>query len=517
MKPSTINLENLHQQAQQAVARSDFTSAEFYFRQLVAAKPKDAYFQASLGQALCWLNRRKQGVEHLLKAARLLGRQASKTRDPQFLVQLSGQLAHWGEMATAERLARQAVALLPKSPVTLNNLVLCLSRLNRNKEALPLSQQVCQLLPEHPGCNIMLAILEAKLLDPEQALARLERIIVQNKEPEQTARAWLEKATILDKVGRYDDAFCAMSKAGEMHAALSPYSPQQREMIYDTLERNRTGFDQSLLQRWPKQTLIDDGLPAPAFLMGFLRSGTTLSEQVIGSHPQLIATDESTVIHEMSQELERMTGISGDHSRALALLKVPEIKHLRQFYWQRLREEHGDEVMQKQLIDKNALHTIELGMISVIFPEAKILFALRDPRDICLSCFMQAFSPAPATANLTSLPNIARQYQAVMDYWLAIKDHIQPSYLTLRYEDTVNDFEATFRQVFAFLGVDWHANALKFHQRAQNRYISTPSFSAVSQPLYTTAVNRWLNYQNHIQNVEPQLQAYIEAFGYLES
>lgn len=514
MKPSIINLESLQQQAQQAIARSDFAAAETYFRQLVEAKPNDAYFQASLGQALCCLHRRKQGIEHLLKAARILGRQASKTRDPHFLVQLSGQLAHWGEMATAERLARQAVALLPKSPVTLNNLVLCLSRLNRTKEALPLSQQVCQLLPEHPGCNIMLAILEAKLLDPEQALARLERIIAQNAEPDQTARAWLEKAGILDKTGRYDEAFLAMNKAGEMHAALSPYSPQQREMIYDTLELNREGFNQSLLQRWSKQTLIDDGLPAPAFLMGFLRSGTTLSEQVIGSHPQLIATDESTVIHEMSQELERMTGISGDHSRALALLRVPEIKHLRQFYWQRMREEYGDEVMRKQLIDKNALHTIELGLINVIFPEAKILFALRDPRDICLSCFMQAFGTAPATANLTSLPNIARQYQAVMDYWLAIKDLIQPNYLALRYEDTVNDFEATFRQVFAFLGVDWHANALKFHQRAQNRYISTPSFSAVSQPLYTTAVKRWQNYQTHIQTIEPQLQSFIDAFGY---
>jgi hypothetical protein len=71
--------------------------------------------------------------------------------------------------------------------------------------------------------------------------------------------------------------------------------------------------------------------------------------------------------------------------------------------------------------------------------------------------------------------------------------------------------------VFAFLGVDWHANVLKFHQRAQNRYISTPSFSAVSQPIYTSAVNRWLNYQAHVHTIEPQLQAYIEAFGYQES
>ncbi|MGY6276104.1 sulfotransferase [Methylomonas sp. MgM2] len=509
-----MDSESLHRQAQQAVARSDFSVAEHYFRQLVAAKPNDAYFQASLGQALCWLKRRKEGLQHLLKAARLLERQAGKTRDPQFVLQLSGQLGHWGEMAAAERLARMAVALAPKSPPALNNLALCLHRLNRNKEALPISQQVCQLLPDHPGCNILLAILEAKLIDSQQAITRLDQVIANNLEPDQTARAWLEKAGILDKAGRYDDAFFAMSKAGEMHAALSPFNPQQRELIFDTLGHNQEGFQRPLLQRWPKDTLIDDGLPKPAFLMGFLRSGTTLSEQVLGSHPRLLATDESSVIHEMSQELEKMTGIFGDSAKALSILTVPQIKQLRQFYWRRMREEYGDEVMRKQLVDKNALHTIDLGLISVVFPEAKILFALRDPRDVCLSCLMQPFSPAPATANLTSLPNIARQYGVVMDFWLAVGKHMQPDYLELRYEDTVNDFEATFKRVFAFLEVDWHPNALKFHQRAQNRYISTPSFSAVSQPLYNSSVRRWMNYRGYFEPVLAQLQPFAEAFGY---
>lgn len=517
MKPSTIDLETLQQQAQQAVARSDFAAAEIYFRQLVAAKPNDAYFQASLGQSLCWLKRRKEGLQHLLKAARLLERQAGKARDPQFVLQLSGQLGHWGEMAAAERLARQAVALAPQSPAVLNNLVLCLHRLNRNKEALPISQQVCKLLPDHPGCNILLAILEAKLIDSQQAIARLDNVISKNLEPDQTARAWLEKAVILDKVGRFDEAFFAMNKAGKMHAALSPFNPQQRELIFDILERNQEGFQRPLLQRWPKAALIDDDLPTPAFLMGFLRSGTTLSEQVIGSHPHLLATDESSVIHEMSQALENMTGIFGDSAKALSMLTVAQIKQLRQFYWQRMHEEYGDEVMRKQLVDKNALHTIDLGLISVVFPEAKILFALRDPRDVCLSCFMQPFSPAPATANLTSLPNIARQYAAVMDFWLAASKHMQPDYLELRYEDTVNDFETTFRRVFAFLQVDWHSNALKFHERAQNRYISTPSFSAVSQPLYQSAVNRWMNYRNHFGPASAQLHPFIEAFGYSET
>lgn len=505
-----VNIEDVHRMAQQAIARSDFAEAEHYFRQLCIAKPKDAYFQASLGQALCWLKRRREGVGYLLQAARLLERQASKSRDPRFLVELSGQLMHWGEAVTGERLARLAVSLSPRSPVALNNLVLCLTRVNRNAEALPISQQVCQLLPDHPGCNILLAILEAQLVNPEQALARLNHVIERHDDPEQTARAWLEKAKILDKSGRYDDAFVSLTKA----AAISPYSPDQRELIFDTLQLNRSGFDQNLLHRWPAETLIDDGLPTPAFLLGFLRSGTTLTEQVLAAHPRIIATDESTIIHEVIQELERMSGVSGDHAKALSTLNLLQVKALRQFYWQRMREEYGDAVMTRQLVDKNALNTIELGVISVVFPEAKILFALRDPRDVCLSCFMQAFSPSPATANLTSLHGIAKQYAEVMGYWLDMREQIQPQFLELRYEDTVTDFETSFRKVFAFLGVEWHASVTKFHERAKGRYISTPSFAAVSQPVYNTAIKRWVHYEKHFETIRLQLQPFIDALAY---
>ena len=510
------DVESLHRLAQQAIARADFTEAEQCFRQLTNIKPSDAYVRASLGQALCWLNRRREGIGHLLQAAKLLERQAAKSRDPRFLVELSAQLTHWGEVKAAERLARLAVTLTPKAPVALNNLALCLVRMNRNKEALPISQQVCRLLPDHPGCNILLAILESKLVGPEQGLDRLNRVIDRNDEREQTARAWLEKAVILDKVGRYDEAFEAMSRAGQEHGALSPIGPEQRDFIYDTLEKNRAGFDRSLLQRWPMESLVDDGLPAPAFLLGFLRSGTTLTEQVLGSHSRLITTDESTIIHELTIELQRLSSIEGDHAKALSSLNLAQIKELRQFYWRRMREEYGGEVMTKQLVDKNALNTIDLGLISIVFPEAKILFALRDPRDICLSCFMQAFSISPATVNLTSWQGIARQYAAVMDYWLSLRETIQPKYLQVRYEDTVNDFEAVFRQIFAFLGVEWQSSVLKFHERAQGRYISTPSFSAVSQPLYNSAVHRWLSYRKHYDNINSLLEPYIQAFAYAD-
>jgi len=511
-----LDIEPLHRQARQAVAAGNFTEAERCFRQLAHAKPADAYFKAGLGQALCWLHRRKEGISCLLQAARLLERQAAKSRDPRFLVELSAQLTHWGEVNAAERLARLALTLAPKSPVFLNNLALCLVRMNRHQEALPVSRQVCQLLPDHPGCNILLAILEARFAAPEQALDRLNRVIERNDDREQTARAWLEKAVILDKIGRYDEAFAAMVRAGREHSALSPLGPEQRESLFETLESNSQGFNAALLKRWPVEDVINDGLPAPAFLLGFLRSGTTLTEQVLGAHSRIIATDESSVIHELTRELQRLSGSNEDHAKALSALNLAQIKQLRQFYWRRMREEYGDAVMVRQLVDKNALNTIELGVISVVFPEAKILFALRDPRDVCLSCFMQAFSSSPATVNLTSWQGIARQYAGVMGYWLTLRETMQPRYLEVRYEDTVNDFESTFRQIFAFLGVEWQASVLKFHERARGRYISTPSFAAVSQPLYNTALRRWTHYAKHYVEIEGILEPYIDALGYVE-
>jgi hypothetical protein len=131
-----------------------------------------------------------------------------------------------------------------------------------------------------------------------------------------------------------------------------------------------------------------------------------------------------------------------------------------------------------------------------------------------LSCYMQAFTPAAATVNLLSWSGIVRQYAAVMDYWLAIRDYLAPEILELRYEASLNDFESTYRNVCAFLAIDWHPDCTRFHSHVVGRYIATPSYSAVSQPLYKTAAGRWRKYAQHFTPILPQLQRFIEVFAY---
>jgi tetratricopeptide (TPR) repeat protein len=504
------------QLAQQAAGRGDFTDAEFWFQRVLNAKPGDAHALAGVGQCLCWRGKRREGAGHLLRAAKQLEKQAAKTRDPAHLIELSGQLQHWGEMDAAVRLAQLAVQFAPKSAQAQNNLALALSRVNRVEEALPAIRTACELLPNHPGCQILLAILDSRQGRLAEARKRLEQVIAINLDAEQTARAWLELATIVDKLKDYDKAFAALTQAAALHRALPQYQTANLAYIFDNIATNKAGFSPELLQRWTAEDVRQDGLPAPAFLIGFLRSGTTLTEQVLGAHPQVMASDESSIVFELTVELARLSGIPQDVPAGLRKVGLDGVLHLRKLYWNRVREEYGEAALGKVFVDKNAMNTIELGLISVVFPDAKILFALRDPRDICISCFMQAFSPAPVTVNLLSWEGIGRQYAAVMDFWLALRGSIAPPYLELRYEDTVQEFEATYRRVFAFLGLEWREDVISFHNKAVGRYISTPSFAAVSQPLYATAVARWTRYAKHFAPVQPMLDRFIQAFGYGE-
>ena len=499
--------------ARRAVAAGRFEDAEFWYREVLAAKPNQAEALAGVGQALCWRGRRAAGRDHLRQAAKQLERQGIKDRDPGLLLQLSGQLQHWGDIETALRLARLATRLAPRSAIAHNNLALCLSRVNRAGEAWPAAARAAEFLPGHPGIQILLALLDKALGRVPDARARLERVVAENRDPEHTARAWLELGTVLDKQGDYEAAFRAFTQASELHRRLPAFKAVDGERIFKAIAANRAGFDTALLRRWTAAD-FGDGLSVPTFLFGFLRSGTTLAEQVLDAHPGVVASDESDFIHEVSGELARIGGIRDDAPAALRKIGIEEARRLRAYYWRRVIEEYGDDARHKRFVDKVALNSIDAGLIATLFPEAKILFALRDPRDVCLSCHTQAFSPSPGTVNLLSWENIARQYAAVMDLWLHLREMLPTPYLELRYEDTVGDFEGTFRRVFAFLELDWHPGVAAFHERAIGRFVSTPSFAAVGQPLYRSALARWRHYAGHFGGILPLLDRYIEVFGY---
>ena len=215
-----------------------------------------------------------------------------------------------------------------------------------------------------------------------------------------------------------------------------------------------------------------------------------------------------------ASELKRILNHKGSIPEMLKQLDLNGVLHLREFYWQRAKSLFGDNIGSKRFLDKTTMNSIDIGLINCIFPDAKLVFLLRDPRDVCLSCFMQTMIPTPSTVHLLTWENTARFYAQIMDWWATIKPRLSLDYIEFRYEDAVFDFEASFRKVFDFLGLEWDPGVADFHKHAVGKVIASPSFSQVAQPLYSSSVRRWQRYEPEYATIKEKLQPFITAYGY---
>ena len=241
-----------------------------------------------------------------------------------------------------------------------------------------------------------------------------------------------------------------------------------------------------------------------------------MTEQILCAHSEIISADERPFLHETRNEAIQRTKCTGDVGAMLMQL-TPDLKRqVRGFYTQLLRDsfdqaEHSNATI---VIDKLPLNLLDLPFINLVFPESKIIVALRDPRDVCLSCLMQDFRLNSEMAHFLSIEDAARFYDRVIGFYLKIRPLLSLSMIEIRYEDTVADLKTCGKRLFEFLGVAWQDDVLRFHERAQKRVISTPSFAAVRKPINQKAVARWKNYEPHIRPALPHLKRYIDEFGY---
>ena len=264
--------------------------------------------------------------------------------------------------------------------------------------------------------------------------------------------------------------------------------------------------------RWAAER-FDDGLADPLFLVGFPRSGTTMIEQVLGSHPRVVAGDEKPMLVEVSAKITQGASIASIGT-ALDAMPRARVLELRREYWDSVAR-HGFVVGVGQVfIDKYPLHISRLSVINRLFPRSRVLVAVRDPRDCCLSGFMQLMDPNPAMMQFMTLDTGARLYDAVMNLYLAERAKLTLATREVYYEDAIADLQTQARAMLEFLGLEWSDKVLSFHERARQRYISTPSHRTVTEPVNTRAMGRWRNYRSHLEPILPLLARYVQEFGY---
>jgi hypothetical protein len=245
-------------------------------------------------------------------------------------------------------------------------------------------------------------------------------------------------------------------------------------------------------------------MPRLAFLGGHPRSGTTLLEQILGAHPGVAALDEPPAFMKIVFQL----------FTASPQISAPRLNVIRRRYLESVQREWGGSLKGKLLLDKNPSPTARLRIWLRVFPELRVLIALRDPRDVVISCFFQNIPLNPVNANFLTLERTARHYGNLMDVWLAARQWDGLAWMETRYEDVVASLEKEGRRVTEFLGLGWDEAQERFHEKSSKKRMYSPTYRDASQPVYVRSVARWRAYEKHLGPILPMLEPYCRALGY---
>lgn len=329
-------------------------------------------------------------------------------------------------------------------------------------------------------------------------------------------RGWYELGAILDRQKRFDEAMAAWVQAKSMlrlHAGLQMH---ELTVIRDRLKQLREGISAETLQGWFEFGAQFEPARPLALLGGHPRSGTTLLEQVLDSHPDIVSAEETEIFHDDAY-MTLTRGLPEDTPmlKVLEAAQAGALRHSRDAYFKTMELSLGKPIAARLLIDKNPSYTFLVAAMARIFPEIKFLVALRDPRDVVLSCFMQPFVPlGNTTSSFLSLEGAVDEYAALMGMWRTLKPLLKNPCLEVRYEDMVEDLESVARQTLDFLGVPWDSRVLRFDEHARQKTVRSPTYADVAKPVFKTAVGRWRNYGKYLEPQLAKLKPFVMAFGY---
>ena len=276
--------------------------------------------------------------------------------------------------------------------------------------------------------------------------------------------------------------------------------------------RERLQFDRGALRNYVKRMkdICVPGLferprssggpgPTPVFVVGMLRSGTTLVERILGSHPDALGLGETEMVDTLA---ERLAGAAG--------IPYPDcLEHLDPSLAERLATEFraglpGEAREKARVVDKNPLNFLHLGLIALVFPDAPILHCVRDPLDTCLSIYFQHFAHIRNnyTYDLEDIAFFYAQYADLMAHWRSV---LPTPLHEVRYENLVTEPEGTSRALVTAAGLPWHPRCLKPHEHAGR--ITTASIWQARQPINRASVGRWRHYAKHLETLRLSLAA----------
>jgi len=498
--------------AQKSWGRNNRHKSVALLTKALARDPKNISLLADLATAHGKRRNYDEAEQLLARARKLCSRKAASLRI------VAQAYATIDRPESAVECYCQSIGLNTDTPTTTDTLVELSSlyeRRHRLDEAREAVEQALGRDPSHEQARLQQAVLDRRSGDLDQAERRLRSMVGGNlKTSGIVAKAWYELAQLLDKAKRYDDAFEAFCCAKRTVRPQCGRFLQSSEHMLEKNEEMLQSLSPDHFRGW--QELAGDDTPYRCAVMtSHPRSGTTLAEQILDSHDQLKSADEFDVMEQwVLQPIVRRFSMKTSLLDVLEQVPKAVRQEARHTYWSRTESILDEPMGTRMLLDKNPALTFLLPIINWAFPEMKLLIALRDPRDVVLSCFMQNVPPNSVSAHWLSLEDTAAYYARMMNTWLGIREMTHAKWLEFRYEDTVDDLEHQARRLLHFLELPWDDKVLNFHQHAREKRVRSPTYEAVTKPIYRGSVGRWQNYAKQFEPLTAVLEPLVKEFGY---
>ncbi len=451
-----------------------YGDAEKCFRQAVAIEPGFADAHSNLGNVLRWRGRAVEAESWLRRALTLNPKHAGARTN------LGLTLAFLGRIRDAKAHFEKALKVAPRNAEALFGKAYIAALEGRFDEAGALFKRVLDVNPKMPGAWAGMASIRKMTTADADWLEGAEQIGASGLAPIEEADVRFAVGKYYDDVGQFEQAFQNYQRANEL-----------LKTIAETYDRDaRTRLVDDLIRVYTPETLskIQDGASAsmkPVFVVGMMRSGTSLVEQIIASHPAAKGAGELGFWSDAADEHQTLM--------RQELLGEATRKKLAEAYLRVLEIRSGDAA---RVVDKAPVNADYLGVIHSVFPNARIIYMRRDPIDTCLSCYFQNFSAGlNHTMDLSDLAHYYREHQRLMAHWRAVLP--AGSILDVPYAELVADQEGWTRRILDFIGLEWDERCLDF-QNTQ-RAVVTASTWQVRQKIYKDSVARWRRYEKFIK------------------
>ena len=382
-----------------------------------------------------------------------------------------------------------------------------------------------QLDPQSPTTLLVAGILDARRESWTVAESQLRTAFESDLPPLLKSRSGYELANVLDKQHRYAEAVESLTAAKQIALPRKQEALKKSKWVAGLTTRLENSIRPHHFEDWATVAKTEaDKLESHrriCLITGHPRSGTTLLEQMLDCHPNVSSADESSsLLNSLFTPLVGESAIVPTPSQLLlGSISQHQIDAGRAAYIRslesRLQGDSSDTTNgDRWLIDKNPEAVVMLPVLQRSISDARVIVVLRDPRDVCLSCFMQFLPATPASVNFDNLENAANKYARTMKLWLTMRRHLKLDWCEVRYEDLVTDPVGQSRRVLEFLDLEFDDRVLQFAKHVKTKIVRSPSYHAVAKPIYQSSMGRWRNYETEFVEACKILQPFIDAFGY---